>query len=370
MFSSFNRVELLADNLRHNFQIFSQNSPEKSIFPTIKSNAYGHGAREVASVLQEFRPPFFAVHAPFEAEELSDFPVLVLGPSLPQDFANFRGKNLAVSVASPESLRIFSESKIPFILHLKCNTGMNRQGFDFSDLAEVFGILHQSPHLTVGGIFSHFFDADNSENHGTERQNSIFSEFLDAVFAEKYSPQWIHLGNSAGVLKTRDSRISATRTGIGLYGINPLESRDEHFPKFQKLKPVMRVLSTITNIRILEVGEAVSYNGTFVAPQKMRVGIVPFGYYEGLDRGLSNTGFFKVGNRIAKILGRVCMNLTAFEASETDKIGDEVMVLSENPEDQNSAENMAKITKTIPYEVFTRISPFLPRVTCEKVLLS
>lgn len=361
MFSSFNRVKILANNLCHNFQIFSQNSPEKAIFPTIKSNAYGHGAREVASILQKFRSPFFAVHAPFEAMELSEFPILVLGPSLPQDFSNFCGKNIAVSVASVENLRIFSESKIPFTLHLKCNTGMNRQGFDFSDLAEVFEILRRSPHLTVGGVFSHFADADNSGNHGTERQNSIFSAFLDAVFTEKYSPQWIHLGNSAGVLKTRDPRINAMRTGIGLCGINPLESCDEHFSKLQELKPVMRVLSTITNIRTLEEGEAVSYNGTFVAPQKMRIGVVPFGYYEGLDRGFSNAGFFKIGNRIAKILGRVCMNLTVFEVSENEKIGDEVIILSENPEDQNSAKNMAKEIGTIPYEVFTRISPFLPR---------
>jgi len=360
----FNRVELFAANLRDNFRLFQKNCPKISIFPVLKSNAYGHGLSEIFKILKSEKPPFVALDSFFEALEIwkiQKYPALLIGPTMPENVSAMNFDFLAISVDTFELLRAVAATKKPIKIHLKWNSGMNRRGFEIADLPEVFAILRKNPKLKIDGIFSHFADADHFQNDFTEKQNAVFSQIVDAFFEQKIYPKWIHLGNSAGAMKTKDRRINAARVGIGLFGINPLDPRDQLFPKLKKLKPVMRVVSTILKTRDLARGEKVSYNGTFSAPRKMRVGVAPFGYFEGLDRRLSNAGFFQIGENFGKICGRVCMNLTVFEIPKTAKIGDEIGILSENPAAKNSAEKIAKMTGTIPYEVLTRISPTIRR---------
>lgn len=158
--------------------------------------------------------------------------------------------------------------------------------------------------------------------------------------------------------------FNAMRLGIGLYGINPLESVDTSYEKLAGLRPALRFESTLVLKKQLRKGERVSYNGTFTAPEDMTIGIVPVGYYEGISRSLGEEKFgYTWKGLYFPILGRVCMNMTIVDlGSAPIEVGENVTILSENPEAPNSAYAMAHAAGTIPYECLTGLAESMRRV--------
>jgi len=146
-----------------------------------------------------------------------------------------------------------------------------------------------------------------------------------------------------------------------LYGYNPLPHTHPKYKKF-KIRPALTITSSITNIVKLKKGDQVSYNGTYKASKDMKIGILPLGYYEVFDRKLSNQGVIKVGNSTCPIVGNICMNMTTFDLKNLKaQLYDTVKVISTNPTDKNSINQIAKMTETIPYEVLTRINQNIRR---------
>ncbi len=122
------------------------------------------------------------------------------------------------------------------------------------------------------------------------------------------------------------------------------------------------MVSTITKVREIGRGEKVSYSGIFEAKKKMRIGIVPVGYYEGLDRKLSNRGWVKYKKVFSPIIGRICMNMMVVDLGKSGaKMGERVVVISDRDEDKNSAVVMARMCQTIPYEILVKISETIRR---------
>lgn len=154
------------------------------------------------------------------------------------------------------------------------------------------------------------------------------------------------------------------RLGIGLYGINPLNSSDSSYEKLSELRPALRMESTLVLKKILQKGEKVSYNGTFIAPKNMTIGIIPVGYYEGIPRTLGNEKFgYTWGNEYFPILGRVCMNMTIIDLRESPiKVGEKITIISDNTNNPNSLSTMAYAAKTISYECLTGISESIRRI--------
>lgn len=154
------------------------------------------------------------------------------------------------------------------------------------------------------------------------------------------------------------------RLGIGLYGINPLDSSDSSYGKLSKLRPALRMESTLVLKKILQKGEKVSYNGTFIAPKNMTIGIIPVGYYEGIPRILGNEKFgYTWKDEYFPILGRVCMNMTIIDLGESSiKVGEKITIISDNTNNPNSVSTMAHAAKTIPYECLTGISESIRRI--------
>lgn len=153
------------------------------------------------------------------------------------------------------------------------------------------------------------------------------------------------------------------RLGIGLYGINPLESSDPSYGGLSGLRPALRFESTLVLKKQLRKGDRVSYNGTFTAPKDMTVGIVPVGYYEGISRTLGEGKFgYTWKDSYFPILGRVCMNMTIIDlGSALIEVGEKITVISENPEAPNSVYAMARASKTIPWECLTGLSESIRR---------
>lgn len=360
-----NEVLIDQNRIQENYRCLRAAAKHLAVFPVLKSNAYGHGIQIVARLLEKTDAPLFAVDSVAEALEIgraSSKRLLVMGANPPENLARIDHRRLSVAIGNLASLEAVANTKQPFRLHLKWNTGMNRQGFDEADAPAVIAIIKKNPRLIVEGVFSHLADADHPQNDFTDRQQKRFSALLDRLAAAGIEPIYIHLGATAGFLKTTDARINAFRPGIGLYGINPLEPVDRFFEKLSGLRPVMRLQSTVTNVHRLKAGDCVSYNCTFVADQELEIGVIPLGYFEALDRRLSNTAQLDFEHNFYPIAGRVCMNLTCFACPPgTIRVGDKITVIGDDPQQPNSAESIARLIGTIPYEVFTRVERSIRR---------
>lgn len=321
----------------------------------LKANAYGHGLEQVARVFDSEGAPFLCVDSLFEAYRLRDAriktPVLILGPTFPE---NVRGRRLPFEFAVADLASAEALAGRGARVHLKIDTGMNRLGFSLQELPQVLARLQRLP-LTVTGVFTHLADADNLVDDAyTHQQIDVFERAVALVREAGFSPRWIHASSSAGVFKTRSSFLNVIRPGIGLYGISPL-------PEF---KPALEVWSTLVGVRALAAGESVGYGRTFTAEREMRLGVIPFGYYEGLPRALSNKGVLRVNGVPCPIVGRVCMNYTMIDVSNVvdPKIGDPVQVVSSDPSACNSMAALAKAADTIPYELLVRLAESVRRV--------
>lgn len=158
--------------------------------------------------------------------------------------------------------------------------------------------------------------------------------------------------------------FNAMRLGIGLYGINPLESTDLSYEQLAGLRPALRFESTLVLKKRLQKGDRVSYNGTFTAPEDMTIGIVPVGYYEGVSRALGGGEFGYVWKGLYfPILGRVCMNMTIVDlGSAPIEAGESVTVISEDPGAPNSVYAMARAGGTITWECLTGLAESMRRV--------
>lgn len=358
--STLNRVEVISKNILHNFDFFQKENSHAKIFPVLKSNAYGHGLKQVTQILESRGVEYYVVDSYYEAlqiKEISDTKVLMIGYTKPENYKYFKWKNLAVTVFDLESLKELGGLQKEINIHLFVNTGMNREGIAISDLPLYLTELKKYSALNMEGICTHLADADGEANDFTNKQVTEFKKAIKIIKDAGFNPKYKHIAATGGAYKTKDPEFNAIRLGIGLYGYNPAKIFDE------KLKPAVRVISTIVSIQKLKSGDKVSYNCTYTAEKDMKIGIVPVGYYECLDRRLSNKGFMKANDEFLAITGRVCMNLTCVNINGQDlKIGDEIIVISDEIHDKNSVDSIARLSDTISYEVLTRITSSIRRV--------
>lgn len=362
-YRTLNTVRISAEALRSNLSLYRKLLPGKAICPVLKSNAYGHGLVEVAKIMDEMGPEFLIVDSLYEAYELEKAgiksKILILGYTL---LENLERKKLPFhcAVSDLESAKVLARQGAQ--VHLKIDTGMNRMGFVLDDLPKVLPKLKELE-LNVVGVLTHLADPDNPvDDSYTTMQLERFDEAVRLIRAEGFDPQWIHPGQSAGALKSREVG-NMVRLGLALYGIAPVEENDEAFELVRDLKPVMEFSSTVVGLRQLKKDDRVSYNGDFVAPHDMVIAMVPVGYYEALPRALSGKGVVEVNGVICPMVGRICMNYTMVDVSAIPeiKIGDSVLVYSSDGAASNSIVVLAKSADLIPYEMMTRVAASVRR---------
>lgn len=353
-------VRISKNALLSNYHAF-KNAYTLLVAPVLKSNAYGHGLVEVATILESERPPFFVVDSQYEAKVLRSqgvkTPLLVAGYVLPDVIAANQLKDIAFTLTSLEMLRLLCEKKVTARLHVKIDTGMRRQGLLPEEMDEAIALLKQSD-LTVEGICSHFADADGPDAVFTNAQIECWNSVVSVWKAAFSTLTWWHIGATAGAAYTKDIDANLIRLGTGLYGF------PRHASQTFTLMPALSLWSTLTGSKLLRQGERVGYNGTFTAPRDMQVATVALGYYEGVDRRLSNKGSMQVDGVVCPIVGRVSMNITTIDISACHNaaLGARVLVFSANPSDDNSLQNLARLCDTTPLELLVGIPQHLRRM--------
>jgi alanine racemase len=364
-YTTHNHIEVSQSAILHNIDVFETLSG-KQVIPVLKGNAYGHGTILVAKALRKRKLPYVAVDGYFEAlriREVSKQPVLVMGAILPENFARMKYDNFAFVVQDEATIHTLGKTKKSIKVHLECNTGMNRYGVKPDEIIHLTKLILSYKNLDLEGIMSHLADSDGDNPATVNSAVAIFDTCVDAVRAVGASPSIIHVAQSAGSLKAHSKYANTIRVGIGAYGINPFPKHHPLNRQLQKdLRPALKLVSTVTKIIELEKGDEVSYNYTFTAPKRMKIAVIPLGYYEGVNRALSNCGVVKIGETFVPIIGRVCMNHTMLSLENADtKVGDRVVIYSNNPADLNAIDMVASKHNLFNYNLLTILSPDVRR---------
>ena len=367
-------IEISKSRLLDNLNEFRKLVPNGQIAPVLKSNAYGHGLLEVAQILNSARSdlvngdiPFFVVDSYFEAIALRakgiKTPLLIIGYSHPETIANSRLKNISFTVSSVEVLHALSKyKKIKSPIHLKIDTGMHRQGILPEEVNQAIEIIKNNKNIKIEGIASHLSDADNLDTFFTQKQIILWNSIVDKFKKTFPDIKYFHISNTDGNKFSDKIKSNVSRLGIGLYGLKD----GDLFEHKINLLPVLKMKTIITSIKQIKKGETVGYGNTFKALNDMRIATIPVGYFEGVDRRLSNVGTILVGdnNIPCPIIGHVSMNITSIDVSNVKdiKINTPVTVISDNSSDQNSIISIAQKCNTIHYEIVVKIPAHLKRV--------
>lgn len=356
-----NTVELSAKAVKANYLYFKKKHPESAICPVLKSNAYGHGLVEIAQIVDKFNAPYIVVDSFYEVFELKNAgiktPFLIIGYTLPENYKHMSFKNIAVTVLDLETLNALGKLNKKIKIHLKVDTGMHRQGVPFDKFSEALQLIKKFKKLEFEGICTHLADSEHSKiNEFTKKQIDLFRKSIKMAEKFGFDVKWKHISATHGAAKINSKDFNLIRLGLGLYGDSALE--------YSKLKPVLRLNSTLIDIKTIEKGDCVSYGCTFHADKKMKIGIIPVGYYEGVERRLSSVGFVYYGKTECRILGRVCMNLCVIDLSKVKapKKWAEIEVIGDDLSKKNCAKWIAEKAGTITYVIWTKLAPTIRRV--------
>ena len=217
------------------------------------------------------------------------------------------------------------------------------------------------------GIYAHFANIeDTSDFSHAQKQIREYQEALKLTDAFGFKNLQTHISATSGILiyEKETGKNSLVRLGIGVYGLWPSERLGLLYRNKMELKPVLSWKTKVAQIKVLPKGRTIGYGLTYKTRKKTKIAIIPVGYADGLDRGLSNKGEVLISGARCKIIGRISMNMFTVDVSNLPKveIEDEVIILGSQGKEQITAEKMAKQIDTINYEITARISPILPRI--------
>jgi alanine racemase len=346
-------------------------APRTDVLAVVKANAYGHGAVVVGRALEATSVRMLAVALVEEGVELRNAgvrkPILVLGGAYHGGYQLMIEHDLTPAVFRIDHLEDLAEAArrkgLRAAAHLKVDTGMGRIGV-FPDELDAF--LDRAAHIAevrLTGVLSHFANADLADAELTGEQIRRFRAALAAMRARGMEPPLRHLSNSAGVIDRPEVRdgleLNLVRPGLMLYGVPPAPWLREKV----SLRPVLSWKTAVIHLKRVKKGTPISYGSTWIAPRESVIATLPVGYADGYDRAYSNRGEVLIRGRRAPIAGTVCMDL--FMADVTDipevALGDEAVLLGEQGAERISAEDLAQLSGTIPYEILCRVGARVPR---------
>ena len=335
------------------------------ILAVIKANAYGHGAKEVALLLDKEGVNFFGVSDIDEGIALRKIgiekPILLFETTLASCAKKIIDNKLMPTVCTLELAKALNEyatkKRKTVDIHVKIDTGMGRLGVWHKEAFAFIGELMKLNRLRIMGILTHFPAADSDENF-TKKQIECLYDLVVRLDKKGLIIPYIHAANSMGLAGYKTHVLNLARPGLMLYGLYPHKSLKSKVD----LKPAMSIKSKVIFIRDIEKGRSVSYGRTFFSKNDMKVAVIPIGYNDGYFRLLSNKASVLIKGERCKVVGRVTMDQIIVDVSSVRnlKIGMPVVILGKQKKEIISADELAGYAKTINYEIVCSLGNRLP----------
>ncbi len=371
-------LEIDVDAFRANVAAFAKALAGRSeLLAVVKSNAYGHGVDLLAPAALDAGASWLGVISLQEGLALRglvgrEVPILVLGHVPPRDVDEAVRASIALTVYDEAAIAAIEAAAqragLPGRVHLKVETGTNRQGAAERELAPLVERITGTEHLEFEGLSTHFADIEDTTDHRFAlEQIAAFHRAREAVQRAGGRPRLRHAACSAAIILFGETHFDLARAGIGLYGLWPsretfVSARAGASPF--DLRAVMSWKTLIAQVKDVPAGAYVGYGRTWRATRRSRIAVLPVGYYDGYDRSLSGKAHVLVGGRRAPVVGRVCMNMTMVDVTDVPEAapGGVAVLLGASGDERVRAEDVAGWAGTIHYEIVSRIHPSIPRV--------
>ncbi|HVC46024.1 MAG TPA: alanine racemase [Terracidiphilus sp.] len=386
-------VEIHTRALEANFRFLAGLAhPHAELLAIVKADAYGHSLALCAPAVEHAGARWLGVTSVEEGAAVRNLcpeaRILVLAGPFPG-----QGRDCILHGLTPvvwetwqlDELALAHPHGAPQLpVHLEIDTGMSRQGSAIDQLQPLLIRFAAPSPFRLEGLMTHLYAADEADGRVTRDQLRRLDLVLTRLAALGLQPDWLNVGNSAALLAGQAALIHALaaryggrallRPGLALYGLvpefdpdfNPGNGPAEPAPLTEARRTVQPVLSwktRIVSLRSVPAGVAVGYNSSFVASQPMRLALLAAGYGDGLSRSLGNHFSVLVHGRFAPFVGRISMDQSVIDVSDIEEAapGDEVVLIGTQNSQTITAFDHARAAQTIPWEVFTRIGPRVPR---------
>ena len=372
-------IELSASAFHHNIRSLAKLAHGKMIAVSVKANAYGHGLSEMVRLLMdEVAVGYITVHSLDEALAARRTgwarKIMVLGPIAADRLNAVIEHNLEPVVFDRSTLealgKLAEKNEVRIRTHLKLETGTHRQGITSKELPALAKVYHRHAYLRKPyGAGMHFANIEDTTSHEyAEYQLRTFNESLAEMGRLNIKPAVRHTACSAAVILFEQTHFEMVRPGISAYGHWP--SKETYLSyrlaggADRLFRPVLTWRAKITQIKKLAADSFVGYGCTYRTTSPTKLAVIPVGYSDGYDRGLSNTAYVLVRGRRAPVRGRICMNLCMIDVTDVQsvRLGDQATLIGSSGQENLTAEQLAGWAATINYEILARLSPNIPRV--------
>jgi alanine racemase len=349
-------VEIDLDAIAHNVAAFKRLIAPSQVCTVVKADAYGHGDVPVSNAALDAGADLLAVALVEEGVRLREAgigaPILLLSepePTAAPEIANWDLTPTVYTSAFVEALVATGKSHD---VHLKVDTGMHRVGAAPHAVPALVEAIREATELSLGAMWTHFSVADEDPDY-TRSQIELF----DSVLAP-FDPPATHLGNTAGAVLFPEARRDLSRIGLGTYGLHPCPDTVDVID----LRPAMRLVTHISHVQRLSAGERPSYGRVKGIEVDSNIVTAPVGYADGVPRALTRNGTALIGGKRYPLAGMVTMDQIVIDVGD-DKydVGEEVVLLGAQGDDEITADEWAAELGTISYEVVCSIGPRVPR---------
>ncbi|KRF08466.1 alanine racemase [Arthrobacter sp. Soil782] len=367
------RVDIDLAALRHNVRHIAEIASPARVMAVVKADGYGHGAVPVAMAALEAGATWLGVAHIAEAVELRragiEAPILAWLHTESSDFAAAIELGVDLGISGWELAHVVAEARRierPARVHLKIDTGLGRNGCPPEQWEALLGraLEHQEDGLLrVVGVFSHLAVADEPDREETDEQIDRFREAVAVAEDAGVDLEVRHLANTPGTLSRPDAHFDLVRVGLGIYGLSPFDGQSS---EELGLRPVMSFRTTIANCKEVPEGHGVSYGLAYRTDKRTTLGLVPVGYGDGVPR-VATGAPVSVGGRFYPVVGRIAMDQfvidfeeTGIADSEDSPLGQEAVLFGAGG-GTPTADDWARASGSINYEIVTRISPRVTR---------
>lgn len=365
-------VEIDKKAINHNLAQFKKIiGPDKLLMPVVKANAYGHGIIEVAKICDRNRG-VGRICVVNDDEALQLVETKIKKPIMILSFYDLNDEHKMYSLVKAGIIfpiyrldqikllnKLGGKAHVKIRVHLKVDCGTGRIGVLPDEAPTIAKKITTKKYLQLEGLWSHFASSESDEVY-TKKQHEIFQKTATEIEQRGIKIPIKHMACSASTVLFSLKQYSAARVGISTYGLHPSPNTKSKIT----LKPALSWHTRIIQVKTLPKGSKISYGGTYTAKAAIALAVLPVGYYDGYDRGMSNVAKVIIKGKLCPIRGRICMNLCMADITNIKgvKAGDMATLIGKSGQARVSAEDLATWSNTINYEIVDRINPTIPRI--------